>query len=829
MQHIKVSELASEFEMKDAVVISELKKVGVWVPSPETPVDLDIADRIRRRLQVMVELEQQEEEKAKEKAKEKKDNKKKPVTAKARKSIKQLGKPRKGSAKVADDEPPTMWAASMKPRKGQASYRKVELSEEEEPFKASVTIEDEPIIKKVEAHISAEGLEKAMIGLTQAELDKLAATQEVKKKPPPEPPISPETVEEPAIAATVGEAPVETSEKDEGAAESGVETEGVAGAEEAPVVEVEEEAGEPGIREVTFAEKVSVKELAEKLHLKSNEVIKELFGRGMMVAINHTLDEKIVEEICEAHGAIASFVSFEQAAVVEEQVDEAAEDLQERAPVVTVMGHVDHGKTSLLDAIRETRVALGESGGITQRIGAYHVNVRNRRIVFIDTPGHEAFTRMRARGAEVTDIVVLVVAADDGVMPQTEEAIDHARAAGVPIVVAINKIDKPGAEPQRVRQELSNHELIAEDWGGDTVMVEVSAQEKTNLDSLLEMVLLSADLLELKANPGRAASGFILEAELDRGRGVVATVLVQNGTLRVGDSFIAGAVYGKVRAMFDDRGSPITESVSSSAVEILGFQSIPKAGDSLQVVDDAARAREIGEYRQQQLREQELTPSSKVSLDDLYAQMESGKLKELRVVLKADAQGSVEVLVESLEKLSTDKVRVKVIHSGVGAVTESDILLASASTAIVVGFNIRPERTAQDLAKHEQVDLRLHTVIYDVAEEIRQAMVGLLDPTFREKELGRVEVRDTFHVPKFGTVAGSYVQDGLVRRDAQVRLLRDNAVIYEGEIDSLRRFKEDVNEVKGGYECGISIAKFNDVKIGDVIQVYTQEEIASEL
>jgi len=608
-----------------------------------------------------------------------------------------------------------------------------------------------------------------------------------------------------------------------------VETEGVAGAEEAPVVEVEEEAGEPGIREVTFAEKVSVKELAEKLHLKSNEVIKELFGRGMMVAINHTLDEKIVEEICEAHGAIASFVSFEQAAVVEEQVDEAAEDLQERAPVVTVMGHVDHGKTSLLDAIRETRVALGESGGITQRIGAYHVNVRNRRIVFIDTPGHEAFTRMRARGAEVTDIVVLVVAADDGVMPQTEEAIDHARAAGVPIVVAINKIDKPGAEPQRVRQELSNHELIAEDWGGDTVMVEVSAQEKTNLDSLLEMVLLSADLLELKANPGRAASGFILEAELDRGRGVVATVLVQNGTLRVGDSFIAGAVYGKVRAMFDDRGSPITESVSSSAVEILGFQSIPKAGDSLQVVDDAARAREIGEYRQQQLREQELTPSSKVSLDDLYAQMESGKLKELRVVLKADAQGSVEVLVESLEKLSTDKVRVKVIHSGVGAVTESDILLASASTAIVVGFNIRPERTAQDLAKHEQVDLRLHTVIYDVAEEIRQAMVGLLDPTFREKELGRVEVRDTFHVPKFGTVAGSYVQDGLVRRDAQVRLLRDNAVIYEGEIDSLRRFKEDVNEVKGGYECGISIAKFNDVKIGDVIQVYTQEEIASEL
>jgi len=572
-----------------------------------------------------------------------------------------------------------------------------------------------------------------------------------------------------------------------------------------------------------------VKELAGKLQVKSNAVIKELFGRGMMASINQILDEKVVDEICEAHGVIANFVSFEQAAAVEEQVEEVAEDLKERAPVVTVMGHVDHGKTSLLDAIRDTRVAEGEAGGITQHIGAYHVDFKDRRIVFIDTPGHKAFTRMRARGAEVTDIVVLLVAADDGVMPQTKEAIDHARAAGVPIVVAINKIDKPGAEPQRVKQELSEHELIAEDWGGDAVMVEVSAKEKTNLDSLLEMVLLSADLLELKANPSRSASGYILEAKLDKGRGVVATVLVQNGTLRVGDSFIAGAVYGKVRAMFDDRGKPITESVSSSAVEILGFQSIPQAGDTLQVVDDAARAREIGEFRQQQLREHELAQTSKVSLDDFYAQMESGNLKELRMVLKADAQGSVEVLVETLEKLSTDKVQVKVIHSGVGAVTESDVLLASASAAIVVGFNIRPERAAQDLAKHEQVDLRLHTVIYDVAEEIQQAMVGLLDPTIREKDLGRVEVRDTFHVPKFGTVAGSYVQDGVVRRDAQIRLLRDNAVIYEGEIDSLRRFKEDVNEVKGGYECGISIANFNDIKIGDVIQVYTQEEVPSEL
>ena len=827
MQQVKVSELASEFEIKNAVVISELKKVGVWVPSADTPVDHDIGDRIRRRLQMMVELEQQEEEKVKEKK-----EKKKAVSTKARKSIKQLGKPRKSVAKVKDEEQPTPWAGSMKPRKGQASYRKVELSEEEEPLKVAITIEDEPIIEKVEAHISAEVLEKAMLGPTQAELDKLAAFQKVEKAPL-KPPVPPKKVE---IVAEVAEKPVETLEKVAEAsevvaeaAETDVELEGVAEAAEAPVAIVEGEAEKPAIREVIFSEKVTVKDLAEKLQLKSNVIIKELFGRGMMATINQTLDEKIVEEICEPRGVIARFVSFEQATVVEEHVEEVAEDLKGRAPVVTVMGHVDHGKTSLLDSIRETRVAAGEAGGITQHIGAYHVDVKGQRVVFIDTPGHEAFTRMRARGAQVTDIVVLVVAADDGVMPQTKEAIDHARAAEVPILVAINKIDKPEAQPQRVKQELSDHELIAEDWGGDTVMVEVSAKEKTNLDSLLEMVLLSAAILELKANPSRSASGVILEAKLNKGRGVVATVLVQNGTLRIGDSFIAGAVYGKVRAMFDDRRKSVTESVATSAVEILGFQGIPKAGDSLQAMEDAARAREIGEYRQQQLKEQELAQSSRVSLDDLYAQMESGNLKELRMVLKADAQGSIEVLVDTLEKLSTDRVHVKVIHSGVGAVSESDVLLASASDAIVVGFNVRPERAAQDLVEHEKVDLRLYTVIYDVAEEIKQAMVGLLDPTIREKDLGRAEVRDTFRVPKFGVIAGSSVQDGVVRRNAQVRLLRDNVVIYEGEIDSLRRFKEDVNEVKEGYECGISIANFNDVKIGDVIQAYAHEEVAGEL
>ena len=493
------------------------------------------------------------------------------------------------------------------------------------------------------------------------------------------------------------------------------------------------------------------------------------------------------------------------------------------------MGHVDHGKTSLLDAIRETRVAAGESGGITQHIGAYHVDVKGQRIVFIDTPGHEAFTRMRARGAQATDVVVLVVAADDGVMPQTTEAIDHARAAGVPILVCINKIDLPGAQPDRVKQALSDLELISEEWGGDTVMVEVSAKEKKNLDHLLEMILLSTEILELKANSNRTATGVVLEARLDKGKGVVASVLVRNGTLRGGDSFIAGAAYGKVRALFDDRGKAVTEATPSSAVEILGLQSLPQAGDSFQVVDDTARAREIGEFRQEQLREHELIRSSKVSLDALYDQMQTGEVKELRIVLKADTQGSLEVLTDTLETLGTEKVRIKTVHSAVGAISESDVLLASASNAIVVGFNIRPEKSAQEAAEHEKVDVRLHRVIYDVANEIRDAMTGLLEPTFRQKNLGRAEVREVFRVPKFGTIAGSSVAEGVIRRNVDARLLRDNVVIYEGKIDSLRRFKDDINEVKVGYECGISISNFNDVKVGDVIEAYTQEEVAPEL
>ncbi len=831
MQQIKVSDLASEFEMRNAVVISELKKVGVWVPSSDTPVDHDIADRIRRRLQLMVELEQQEEERVREKKERSaKKEKKKVASSKSRKSIKQLGKPRKGAEKVEEEEVSSPWVGSLKPRKGKGNYRKVEIVDEETPLRTEVTIDDEPIIEKVEAQLSAEALEKAMHEPTQAELEKITqrTEREAVRKARQELQLLEEKAKKEATEASALDEKV--AEKTlEPVAEPGGEAEVVEEPGKAPVAEVPEPVEVSGPREVTFSEKITVKELGERLQIKSNELIKELFSRGAMATINQVLDQKVVQEICELHDVVPHFVSFEEAAVEEEQVEDLPQDLTVRPPVVTVMGHVDHGKTSLLDSLRNTQVAAGEAGGITQHIGAYHVDVKGRRIVFIDTPGHAAFTRMRARGANLTDLVVLVVAADDGVMPQTVEAIDHARAAEVPIIVAINKVDKSDSQPDKVRKELTEHELVAEDWGGDTVMVEVSAKDKTNLDLLLEMILLSADLLELKANSKRAASGVVLEARLEKGRGAVTSILVQGGTLRVGDSFIAGAAFGKVRAMFDDRRNPCAETGPGSAVEILGFQTLPRAGDSFQVVEGAAKAREIGEYRQQQLRERELAVTGKVNLDDLFAQMQGGEVKELRIVLKADAQGSVEVLEDTLEKLSTEKVQIKVIHSGVGAVSESDVLLSSASNAIIVGFNVRPERTARELADREQVDIRLHTVIYEASEEITQAMVGLLEPTFREKEMGRAEVRDTFRVPKFGTIAGSYVQNGLFKRNFEVRLLRDNVVIYTGELDSLRRFKDDVNEVREGYECGLSIANFNDIKVGDVIEAFTQEEIAPEL
>ena len=598
---------------------------------------------------------------------------------------------------------------------------------------------------------------------------------------------------------------------------------------------------QPITRSITITEGISVKDLAEKLGVRAKDLIARLLARGVFATINQTLDAELASEVARFFGADTNVITFEEQAAKEVSVtaasgEEGATEGVPRPPVVTIMGHVDHGKTTLLDSIRSTNVAEGEAGGITQHIGAYKVKILDedspaygREIVFLDTPGHEAFTRMRARGAKSTDIVVLVVAADDGVMPQTLEAIDHAHAAEVPIIVAVNKIDKPEAMPDRVKKQLADRGLVPEEWGGSTVFVDVSAKKKTNLNLLMEMICLVADLQELKATPDRRASGVVLEAKLDRGRGPVATVLMQNGTLRTGDNFVVGNVYGKVRAMFDDRGAQLEEAPPSTPVEILGTEGLPQAGDRFVVVADRDKARGVSEYREQKAREAALAKSSRVSLEGLAEQIKTAGTKELNIILKADVGGSVEVLTDLLSKLSNDKVRLKVLRSGVGAITESDVLLASASNAIIIGFNVRPERKAQELAEQEKVDIRLHSIIYELQDEIKRAMSGLLEPTIKETYQGRAEVRETFRIPKVGTVAGCYVVDGAIKRDSEVRLLRDNMVVFKGKVGSLRRFKDDASEVRNGMECGISIANYGDVKVGDVIEAFVTERIAAEV
>jgi translation initiation factor IF-2 len=597
----------------------------------------------------------------------------------------------------------------------------------------------------------------------------------------------------------------------------------------------------PITRSITITEGISVKDLAEKLEIRAKDLIGRLLARGVFATVNQTLDTELASEMARFFGADTNVISFEEQAakdVAETAVgDEAAvTESVPRPPVVTIMGHVDHGKTTLLDAIRSTDVAGGEAGGITQHIGAYKVTIQDaqspaygRQIVFLDTPGHEAFTRMRSRGAKATDIVVLVVAADDGVMPQTLEAIDHAHAAEVPIIVAVNKIDKPDAMPDRVKKQLGDRGLMPEDWGGTTVFVDVSAKKKTNLNLLMEMICLVADLQELKANPDRPATGVVLEAKLDRGRGPVATLLVQNGTLKTGDNFVVGNVYGKVRAMFDDRSNQLAAAPPSTPIEILGMEGLPQAGDQFVVVADRDKARGISEYREQKAREAALAKSSRVSLEGLAEQIKTAGIKELNIILKADVGGSVEVLSDLLTKLSNDKVRLKLIHSGVGAITETDVLLASASNAIIIGFNVRPERKAQELAEQEKVDIRLHSIIYELQDEIKRAMSGLLEPTFKENYQGRAEVLETFRIPKVGTIAGSRVVDGLIKRDSEVRLLRDNVVIFKGKVGSLRRFKDDASQVTNGMECGISIANYSDIKVGDIIEAFVTEKIAAEV
>jgi translation initiation factor IF-2 len=596
----------------------------------------------------------------------------------------------------------------------------------------------------------------------------------------------------------------------------------------------------PITKTITVTEGISVKDLAEKLDVRGKDLIATLLMRGVMVTVNQSLEGELVKDVARQFGADATVIS------VEEQLEnEAIEGLLEdttglievvRAPVVTIMGHVDHGKTSLLDAIRSTDVAGGEAGGITQHIGAYKVHVTKpdspafgREIVFLDTPGHEAFTRMRARGAKITDIVVIVVAADDGVMPQTLEAIDHARAAKVPIIVAVNKIDKPEADPSRVINQLAARGVQATSMGGDTEFVEVSAKKRLNLDQLEEMICLVADVNEQKATPERPAVGTVIEAKLDRGRGAVASILVQNGTLRTGDSYIVGNTFGKVRAMFNDRGQEIKEAGPSTPVEILGLESIPDAGDTFLVMADRDKAKGIAQYRKMKEREAQLAKSSRVSLEGLAEQIKQAGVKDLNLILKGDVQGSVEVLADSMQRMSTEKVRVKVLHSGVGAITESDILLASASNAVVIGFNVRPDRKATEVSERENVEIRLHSIIYELQDEITKAMYGLLEPVFKENYAGRATVMNVFKITKVGQIAGCQVSDGLIKRENQVRLVRDGVEVWKGKISSLKRFKDDVSEVRQGVECGIDLAGYKDIKVGDVIEAFTTEKMADEL
>jgi len=597
----------------------------------------------------------------------------------------------------------------------------------------------------------------------------------------------------------------------------------------------------PITREITVTEGISVKDLAEKLEVRAKDLIATLLMRGVFVTVNQSLDAEMVKDVAAKFGAAATVISYE-----EELANQAIEEVLEapnsdelevpRAPVVTVMGHVDHGKTSLLDAIRETDVAAGEAGGITQHIGAYKVRfskegspASGREIVFLDTPGHEAFTRMRARGAKVTDIVVIVVAADDGVMPQTLEAVDHARAAEVPIIVAINKIDKPEANPDRVMKQLADRGLTPDEWGGDTPYVKVSAKKRDNLDGLLEMICLVSDVKGPKATPTRKAVGSVLEAQLDRGRGAVATVLVQDGTLHLNDSYIVGNTFGKVRAMFDDRGRALEEAGPSTPVAVLGLESMPDSGDTFLVVADRDKAKGIAQYRKMKEREAQLAKSSRVSLEGLAEQIRQAGVKDLPLIIKGDVTGSVEVLADSLVRMSTDKVRVKVLHSGVGSITESDVLLAAASNAIIIGFNVRPERKAAELAQQEAVQIRLHSIIYELQDEMRLAMMGLLEPTFKENYLGRAEVLTVFRIPKVGTIAGCRVQDGVIRRDAEIKVMRDGEQVHKGKIGSLKRFKDDAREVTNGMECGIGIANYGDLKEGDLLEAFSTEKMAADL
>ncbi len=785
MANVRIHELAKQLGRPSKEFVEELKKRGFEVKSYMSTVDEETAKLMTEAFAP--------KKKAGPKAKEK-------------------------EAKAPAEKTPAK-AEKKTPAKAKKKAPEKAVKEKEKPAKggAVVKAKAEPAVEKPTAEVKAKPKIKAKV--------KEEVKTEAKKEAQEGKAARPRKASKPREAPQPEAAPVATAVEEPPVEEVPEEVEELL-VEEVPVRAVEPPVEEVPFQTVTLAEAITVKELAEKLEAKANDVIKTLMQMGQMANINQVLDFDTAKGVAENYGFQAEMTVVE----VEEEVDEEVEEaLEPRPPVVTVMGHVDHGKTRLLDSIRETNVAEKETGGITQHIGASVVEVDKGRIVFLDTPGHEAFTAMRARGAQVTDIVILVVAADDGVMPQTREAIAHATAGDVPMLVAINKIDKPDAQPERVKQQLTELKLVPEDWGGDTIFCEVSAKEKIGIDELLEMILLQAEIMELKANIIRQASGTIIEAKLDKGRGPVCTVLVKEGILKVGDSFVCGLEYGKVRAMFSDHGKRIHEATPSIPVEVLGLSDVPKAGDVFQVVEEERKARQIGALRQQKHREEALSATNRITLDDLYERIKEGEIKELNMVLKADVHGSLQAISEALEKLSTEEVKVNIIHGSVGGIRETDIGLASASEAVVIGFNVRPTPQALEMIERETVDVRLYSVIYDLISEVRAAMEGLLDPVIKEVMLGRADVRETFNISHVGTIAGCYITDGIMRRDAKMRIIRDDIVVYEGKMGSLRRFKEDVQEVSSGYECGVNVEGYNDIKMGDVLEAFELQEVSKKL
>lgn len=787
MGKIRVNKLALELNISNDQIIDELRKHDYAVKNHMSSIDAEMAQRLRDSFSTPAQGKKKILTKAtakataKKKAAPKATAKKKPIGAKDEEKV--ATRPKIGAQVVAK-------AAAKKKAATEADAAK--------KIAAKATIKKKPPVTETQVK-KAEEKPKVVkkLGLKivkKEEPDKTVKPKEAKPKAV----IKEKKKEAKPAAKPVAETPPPPPE---------------------PVQEEQFEI-------VQIPEVLGVRELSELLKCTPNDIIKDLMGLGIMSTINQSLTADIASKVADQRGFEVELISTQIDMDFEEEEEDRKEDWILRPPIVTIMGHVDHGKTSLLDAIRKTNITEGEKGGITQHIGAYQTRIKGSAITFLDTPGHEAFTAMRARGAQITDLVVLVVAADDGIKPQTKEAIDHAGAANVQLVVAINKIDKPGAKPEEVKKQLAEHGLLPEDWGGQTIFTEVSALEGTGIDDLLEMLLLQAEILELKGNPKIRAKGVVIESHLDKGRGPVATVMVQHGLLRVGDPFIVGNFFGKVRALNNDQGKSISKASLSTPVEVVGIPEVPSPGDQFMVVQDERRARQFSESRIHQQRVTALALNPRITMEDLHQQILAGKVHDLNLIIKADVQGSIQAVKEALSKLETEQVRIKSIHDAVGGITESDVLLASASNAIIIGFNVRPGDKVTALAAHEKVDVRLYGVIYDAINDIQKAMDGLLEPTFEEKVMGRAEVREVFTIPKIGTIAGCHVLSGLIERNRQARLVRDDVVVYEGKISSLKRFKDDVKEVASGYECGLSFEKYQDLKQGDIVEPYVMEELA---